>query len=100
MKTRPLESVMKRPAGPNGGCCPADATPAIAIHRTATATPTRIAGRLPHLAGRDVHLGGTLARYSARSRAGGRAAGLSLRLHDAPGGARLADRARGLRERV
>src|SRR4051812_40638549 len=100
MKTRPLESVMNCPAWPKGGCGAADATPAVAIERIATATPTRIAGRLPHLAGWDVHLGWPLARYSPRSRATGRAAGLPLRLHDAPGRTRFLDRPCGLRERI
>src|SRR6476646_4405138 len=99
MNTRPCASVMKLPACPYGGCGAAEAVAARTRLSSAAASPARIAGRLPHLAARDVHLGGSLAGHGAGPCAPGGATRLPLDLHDARRRTRLVDGAGGLRER-
>src|SRR3954471_813276 len=82
---------MNRPAWPKGGSGAAHAVPAVARHTTAAAMPPRIAGRLPHLAAWDVHLGRPLTGLGARPRAARRAARLPLGVHHSLRRARPAD---------
>src|SRR4051812_17161315 len=100
MKTRPSTSVMNPPARPNGGCGAATAEAANSANVTAAATAIRIAGRLPHLAARDVHLSRPIPRRSAGSPASGGAARLPLGFHDTRCRPRLSDGAGRVRERV
>src|SRR3954470_10725006 len=100
MNTRPSASVMNPPARPNGAFGAATAEPANSAHVTAAATAIRIAGRLPHLAARDVHLSRPVTRRSTGARASGGAARLPLGLHDTRRRPRLADGVGRVRECV
>src|SRR3954452_8541241 len=94
---------MNTPTCADGGCGAGTAAGVVATTAGEAATEPMadrrsIAGRLPHLAARDVHLGRPVTGFSARSGAAGGAARLSLRVHDAAGRTRLAHGPCGVRE--